>query len=83
MPEVVLVELHPKNNISGDKNIPPPVPVNPAKNPIKEPIVTAKKNGGFLSFLSILLERFVTREMADNKRIMPTIDLQIWLGALI
>ena len=75
IPEVVLVVLHPKNKISGDKNIPPPVPVKPAKNPIKAPIIIAKINGGFLSFLSILLERFVTREIADIKRIIPTIDL--------
>jgi len=75
MPEVVLVELQPKNNISGDKNIPPPVPVNPAKKPMHEPIKTAKKNGGFLRFLSIFLERSVKREIADMRRIIPTIDL--------
>ena len=75
IPEVVFVELHPKNKISGDKKIPPPVPVKPAKNPMHEPIITARKNGGFFSFLSILLERFVTREMADIKSMMPTIDL--------
>ena len=75
IPEVVLVELHPKNKMSGDKKIPPPVPVKPAKNPMHEPIITAKKNGGFLSFLSILFDRFETREMADIKRMIPTIDL--------
>ena len=75
MPEVVLVELQPKNNISGDKNIPPPVPVNPAKKPMHEPIKTAKKNGGFLRFVSIFLERSVTREIAEMRRIKPTIDL--------
>ncbi len=75
MPEVVLVELQPKNNISGDKKIPPPVPVNPAKKPMHEPIKTAKKNGGFLRFLSIFLERSVTREIAEMRRIIPTIDL--------
>ena len=43
VPDAPLTLVHPKKIISGDKNIPPPVPVRPDSKPIQTPINTAPK----------------------------------------
>ena len=43
VPDAPLTLVHPKKIISGDKKIPPPVPVRPDSKPIKTPINTAPK----------------------------------------
>ena len=40
VPDAPLTEVQPKKMISGDKKIPPPVPVNPESNPIDAPVRT-------------------------------------------
>ena len=54
VPDAPLTLVHPKKIISGDKKIPPPVPVRPESKPIKTPIHTPQKTFVF-SFLFNLL----------------------------
>jgi hypothetical protein len=41
VPLAPFVVVHPANMISGERNIPPPVPVKPARKPITPPVKTA------------------------------------------
>ena len=41
VPLAPFVVVHPANIIRGERNMPPPVPVNPARKPIKPPVKTA------------------------------------------
>ena len=47
VPDAPLTEVQPKKMISGDKKIPPPVPVNPDSNPIDAPVRTEIATCGF------------------------------------
>ena len=46
VPEALLTAVHPNASMSGDKKMPPPVPVMPEMKPIPEPVSTETHSGG-------------------------------------
>mgnify|MGYP003689311981 CR=1 FL=1 len=54
VPDAPLTLVHPKKIISGDKKIPPPVPVRPDSKPIQTPINIAHKRFKCSFFFNLL-----------------------------